>query len=142
LDDLNVPGLNWHIRDIRFHSVESNPEDLDVWLEGDRIKLRIRNAGGAFSGVAYSPKLWPFQGHFTTHFNFHCDKGGFRNIELDLGLIKQFVMGRTMPLFEVRYSKFEMDGPSFHVDVDSDDWTVTTGSFLVNVFKDAYIFTM
>lgn len=110
LDDFDIPGINWQVRDVRFHSVQSSPDDLDVWLEGNLLKIRIRNAGGSITGTAYSPKMWPAHGHFTTHFNFNCNKGGFKSIDLDFGLTKQFVMGRTMPLLEVKYAKFDMDG--------------------------------
>lgn len=86
--------------------------------------------------------MWPAHGHFTTHFNFNCNKGGFKSIDLDFGLTKQFVMGRTMPLLEVKYAKFDMAGREFNLDVQSDDWGIQTGGFIVNTFKDAYIFTM
>jgi len=142
LDDFDIPAINWKIRDVRFHSVESNVEDLDVWIEGDLLKVRIRNAGGSFSGSALSPKMWPRKGFFNNHFNFNCDKGGFKSIAIDFGITKEFVMGRTLPMLNVRYSKFEMDGRNFRIDVQSDDWAIKTGSFIVNTFKDAYIFTM
>lgn len=122
--------------------MQSSPDDLDVWLEGNLLKIRIRNAGGSITGTAYSPKMWPAHGHFTTHFNFNCNKGGFKSIDLDFGLTKQFVMGRTMPLLEVKYAKFDMVGPKFNLDVQSDDWGIQTGGFIANTFKNAYIMAM
>lgn len=45
-------------------------------------------------------------------------------------------------MIDVRYSKFEFRRQLFTIDVQSDDWGIKAGSFIVNSFKDAYILTM
>lgn len=142
MDDFDIPGINWKIQNVRFHSVSTSDDEVDVWIEGDLLKVRMREAGGSFTGTALSPKIWPMHGYTVNHFNFNCDKGGFKHIALDFGITKQFVMGRTLPMLDIRYSNFEFRGAAFNLDVQSDDWGIKTGSFIVNTFKDAYIFTM
>ena len=122
--------------------MSTSNDDVDVWIEGDLIKVRMKEAGGSITGTALSPKMWPDSGWHNTQFNFNCDKGGFKTIALDFGITKQFVDGRTLPMLDIRYSNFEFRGPSFRVDVQSDDWGIQAGGFLLNTFKDAYIFTM
>jgi len=45
-------------------------------------------------------------------------------------------------MLDVRYANFEFRHNNFRLDVQSDDWGIKTGSFIVNTFKDAYIFAM
>lgn len=65
---------------MRFHTVDVDPSDLDVWLEGEKMMVRMYNAGGSFTGDTYSPKMWPLEGWNHMGFDFHCDKGGFKAI--------------------------------------------------------------
>lgn len=109
-------------------------------MEGDLVKVRMRNAGGSFTGDAYSPKLWPASGFNHHQFDFHCDKGGFAKIEVDFGITKQFVDGRTLPSIDVKWSNFEFNHDAISVNIQSDDWLINTGGFLANTFKDAYLF--
>lgn len=139
-DDINVPGLNWKVYNLRFHTVETNPDELDVWMEGDVVKVRMRNAGGSFTGETQSPKVWPAHGYDHMNFDYHCDKGGFQKIEFDFGLTKQFVDGRTLPSIDVRWSNFEFEHNKMHLDVQSDNWLLKTGGVLVNSFKDAFLY--
>lgn len=70
LDNFDVPGLNWKVQNVRFHSVHTNDDEIDIWIEGDLVKVRMREAGGSFTGVALSPRLWPDSGWHTNNFNF------------------------------------------------------------------------
>lgn len=88
MDDFDIPGINWKIQDVRFHSVHTNPDEVDIWIEGDLIKVRMRDAGGSFTGTALSPKMWPRKGYQVNHFNFNCQKGGFAQIAIDFGITK------------------------------------------------------
>ena len=124
LDNFDIPGLNWKIQDVRFHSVHTNNDEVDIWIEGDVIKVRMKEAGGSFTGTALSPIMWPGHGWHNTHFNFECDKGGFKSIAIDFGITKQFVDGKTLPMLDVRYSKFEFRHNNFRLDVQSDDWGI------------------
>lgn len=92
-----MPGLNWKVYNLRFHTVHTDPNELDIWIEGDVVKVRMRNAGGSFTGETQSPKIWPASGFDHMNFDYHCDKGGFEKIEFDFGVTHQFVDGRTLP---------------------------------------------
>jgi hypothetical protein len=141
-DDFTVDGINWQVKNMRFHTVDIAVHDLDVWLDGDLMKVRMRDAGGSFTGDTYSPKMWPASGWNHMGFDFHADKGGFKKIEFDLGVTKQFVDGRTLPSIDVKWANFEFDHNRMRLDIQSDDWLAQAGGFLANTFKDTYLFCL
>jgi len=141
-DDINIPGIKWRVTNIKFNTVSMSHDDVDVWMEGDRVKVRMRNAGGSITGKAYTPKGWPRKGEWETTFDFHCDKGGFQKIEFDFGVTKQFVDGKTLPQVDFKWANFEFNNDAMRLDVNSQDWTIKTGGFLVNAFKKAYLLAL
>ena len=47
-DDITIPVINWRIHDMKFSAVKLNVEDFDIYINGDQVNVRIRDAGGSF----------------------------------------------------------------------------------------------
>jgi len=135
-DDFKVLGL-WDVSEVKFRSVEIREEDCDVRLDGSDVVVDVRDAGGSFSGKASKPKLFGGRDEFS--FDFHVDKGGFKQMHFEFGLGKQFVDGRTLPAIQVHKGQFEFDHNKIRLDINTDDWLLKTGSFLIDTFKSAYL---
>lgn len=135
-DDIQVLNL-WSTYNVKFRSIEIREEDCDISISGNDIIIDVREAGGSFSGNARKPKL--FGGFDEFSFDFHVDKGGFRHMRFEFGLDKQFVDGRTLPSIKVHKGYFDFNRHKFRLDINTDDWLLKTGSFLINTFKDAYL---
>jgi len=44
---------------MKFHNIDIDPNDLEIWIDGDLIKAKLKNYGGSFSGDTYAPRMWP-----------------------------------------------------------------------------------
>lgn len=94
---MEIKEVGWWVSNMKFHTVNIDNSELSAWIEGEVVKIRLYNAGGSFTGNAKSRKIWP-NDEFNYHsFDFHADKGGFKKIEFDFGITKQFVDGKTLP---------------------------------------------
>jgi hypothetical protein len=47
-DDFNA--LNYEVSNLKFTAIDIIENDVDIRIDGDRVKLDVRNIGGSLSG--------------------------------------------------------------------------------------------
>ena len=78
LDDFLV-GEN-KLTNVRLTSVQLVPDDIRMWIEGDRIKLHLEGFGGQMQGHSWK-KRWFDEENFD--FSITIQRGGFKHIDLE-----------------------------------------------------------
>lgn len=124
------------LRGVRLEGVDLKPEDIQVWIEGDRVKMHLTGLGGKIKGHSWK-KRWFDEENFD--FTFNMDRGAFKHIDFDFYLASREIDGRFIPVPFVKEGSMEMDWDKISYDIATDNWQTQFGGFMMQAGKGIFL---